>query len=325
MCPPICWGCSLLSPLPLPHPFLLRRGARSLTLHPGRTQGRPGVGGLSAAEAAVRRPRTPGQEDSSGFYSPAAPCPAACHTARKTQWRRDRALGIPGSAFSSPLATQTTRAPGSGDTSLSPHPLLLNSNRRYPLTSPCKQGPIVTVATAEGQSQRPPPPEATPCRASFFFPAPPEPGTVSRTSRSTFPLLAQPSSCSNRTGLPLGSQPPRATSENAWNASRERNWCGGGNAGRRESRVRKGGLVLGAVQDARLLATAVGNALFSPAPTPMAGLRLVRSVFPQSRTGTASGTCNPPAVSVPWEFWHFSPVRDLRNSLALHGSPTVRI
>lgn len=64
--------------------------------------------------------------------SPAAPCPAPCHTFRGGAMEEDRGPGLPGPAFSRLLAKQKTRTPGSGSHQLCTTPATFEFQRLPP-------------------------------------------------------------------------------------------------------------------------------------------------------------------------------------------------
>ena len=183
---PNSWGCSLPSPLTTPHLFPLCGGARPwpCRLAELRPPARQHWGG----GAASCRPRA-------DPYSPAAPCPAPCHTRQGSAMEEDRAPGLLGPAFSRALATQSTRVPGSGAASPAPHPPLLNFNGRYPAhLAPHSganrrrrhsRGPIAAPSTSRGH---------TPPGHRLPVPASPAQGgrRVSHTSGLTVSFLTPP-------------------------------------------------------------------------------------------------------------------------------------
>lgn len=124
-----------------------------MALQAGRTE----AAGTSALRGGATSCRTRANP-----YSPAAPCPAPCHTRQGSAMEEDRAPGLPGPAFSRALATQNTLVPGSGAASAAPHPPLLNFNGRHPAhLAPHSganhrrrhsRGPIAASSTSRGHT-----------------------------------------------------------------------------------------------------------------------------------------------------------------------------
>lgn len=161
-------------------PLPTARGARTSRTKAGRKPGTVSIWTVS------RRSRSRGQGTRAGPYSPAAPCPAPCHTRQGSAVEEDRALGLRGPAFSRLLATHSTRTPGS--CALQP--------RATPATFEFQRPPLCSPRSAR-RSQSSPSPQPRANRSALRLPRPhparpaPSPACLSR-ARAAGRLLTLP-------------------------------------------------------------------------------------------------------------------------------------